>query len=111
MGTINSYVNRETREQEDLELGGFHGDGDADEENASHGDGGVALPVLGAAVGPTAHAPHLAPEVPSMLASSSSSHSRSTTQNGNLQSQIQSKPQLLKKKKSIFAQSHAQPKP
>jgi hypothetical protein len=46
-----------------LELGGFHGDGDADEEDAEHGDGGVAAPVHGPAVGPARHAPHLLPEV------------------------------------------------
>uniref|UniRef100_M8BRL5 Uncharacterized protein n=1 Tax=Aegilops tauschii TaxID=37682 RepID=M8BRL5_AEGTA len=46
-----------------LELGGFHGDGDADEEDADHGDGGVAAPVDGPAIGPARHAPHLLPEV------------------------------------------------
>ena len=48
-----------------LELGGLHGDGDADEEDAEHGDGGVAAPVYGPAVGPARHAPHLLPEVAS----------------------------------------------
>lgn len=47
-----------------LELGRLHGDGDADEEDAEHGDGGVAAPVNGAAVGPARHAPHLLAEVP-----------------------------------------------
>ena len=36
--------------REDLELGRFHGDGDVDEEDTSHGDGSVALPVLGLVV-------------------------------------------------------------
>lgn len=42
-----------------LELRGFHGDGDADKEDAEHGDSGVAAPVDGAAVGPARHAPDL----------------------------------------------------
>lgn len=46
-----------------LELGGLHGDGDADEEDAEHGDGGVTAPVDGAAVGPARHAPYLLAEV------------------------------------------------
>lgn len=46
-----------------LELRGLHGDGDADEEDAEHGDGRVAAPVDGAAVGPARHAPHLLAEV------------------------------------------------
>lgn len=51
------------RERGDLEFSRFHGDGDADEEDAGHGDGSVALPVLGPAVGPTGHGPHLGPEI------------------------------------------------
>uniref|UniRef100_A0A2P2K8Q7 Uncharacterized protein n=1 Tax=Rhizophora mucronata TaxID=61149 RepID=A0A2P2K8Q7_RHIMU len=47
-----------------LKLGGLDSNGDADEENAGHGDGGVAAPVLGPAVRASAHAPHLLPEVP-----------------------------------------------
>jgi len=46
-----------------LELGGLHGDGDADEEDAEHGDGGVTAPVDGAAVGTARHAPYLLAEV------------------------------------------------
>jgi len=46
-----------------LKLGGLHGDGDADEEDTEHGDGCVAAPVDGAAVGPSRHAPHLLAEV------------------------------------------------
>ncbi|RWW05295.1 hypothetical protein GW17_00031442 [Ensete ventricosum] len=55
---------RDKGEDNDLELGGFNGDRDADEEDAEEGYGGVALPVLGAAVRPTGHAPHLRSEVP-----------------------------------------------
>lgn len=51
-----------------LELGGLHGDGDADEEDAEHGDGGVAAPVHGPAVGPARHAPYLLPEVAASVA-------------------------------------------
>lgn len=54
---------RRRRKGKNLELGGLHGDGDANEEDAEHGDGGVPFPVLGAAVGPARHAPHLGPEV------------------------------------------------
>lgn len=46
-----------------LELGRLHGDWDADEEDAEHGDGGVAAPMDGAAVWPARHAPHLLAEV------------------------------------------------
>ena len=46
-----------------LEFSGFHSDGDADEDNAEHGNGGVALPVLGTAVRATAHTPDLVPEI------------------------------------------------
>lgn len=51
-----------------LELGGLHGDGDADEEDAEHGDGGVPAPVHGPAVGPARHAPYLLPEVAASVA-------------------------------------------
>ncbi|RRT82686.1 hypothetical protein B296_00019492 [Ensete ventricosum] len=56
-------MGREHEQNTDLELRGLHGDGDADEEDAEHGDGGVALPVLGPAIGPARHAPHLVPKV------------------------------------------------
>eukprot|EP00268_Persea_americana_P027428 TRINITY_DN2680_c0_g1_i2.p1 TRINITY_DN2680_c0_g1~~TRINITY_DN2680_c0_g1_i2.p1 ORF type:complete len:124 (-),score=19.01 TRINITY_DN2680_c0_g1_i2:423-794(-) len=46
-----------------LELYGNHGDGDAGEEDAEHGDGSVALPVLRPAVGASSHAPYLCPEI------------------------------------------------
>lgn len=46
-----------------LELGRLHGDGDADEEDAGHGDSGVAAPVLGPAVWATGHAPDLGTKV------------------------------------------------
>jgi hypothetical protein len=46
-----------------LELCGLHSDGDADEEDAEHGDGGVTAPVDGAAVGAARHAPYLLAEV------------------------------------------------
>lgn len=52
----------------DLKLRRFHGDGDANEENTSHGDRCVALPVQGATVRTTAHSPHLGPEIPSAMA-------------------------------------------
>ncbi|CAL1385119.1 unnamed protein product [Linum trigynum] len=47
----------------DLKLRRFHGDGNADEEDADHGDGSVAAPVLWAAIRATGHAPHLPPEI------------------------------------------------
>lgn len=46
-----------------LELGGFDGDGDTDEEDAGHGDGGVAFPVLRPAVRPAGHTPYLVSEI------------------------------------------------
>lgn len=52
------------RTGDDLELGGLHGDGYADEEDAGHGDGGIAAPVLGTAVWAARHAPNLGPKVP-----------------------------------------------
>ncbi len=54
---------REREIGRDLELGGLHGDGDADEEDANHGDCGVAAPVLGPAVWAARHAPDLGPKV------------------------------------------------
>jgi hypothetical protein len=59
-----------------LELGGFHGDGDADEEDAEHGDGRVAAPVHGPAVGPARHAPHLLPEVAASAGAMVAAHLR-----------------------------------
>jgi hypothetical protein len=55
---------RGDRRGANLELGGLHRDGDADEEDADHGDGGVEAPVLGPAVWAARHAPHLGPKVP-----------------------------------------------
>lgn len=49
--------------KKNLELSRFHGDRDADEEYAGHGDGSVALPVLWPTVGPTGHTPHLLSEI------------------------------------------------
>lgn len=69
----------------DLELGRLHGDRNADEEDSEHGERRVALPVLGPTVGPTAHAPHLGPEVSSVgpmpisVRMFTSSHARSPT--------------------------------
>ncbi|KAM1019288.1 hypothetical protein ACFX2I_040684 [Malus domestica] len=67
--------------EKDLELGRFHGDRNADKEDAGHGNGGVALPVLGPTVWPTTHAPHLGPEVtavgPISVCVLTSSHARS----------------------------------
>lgn len=51
----------------DLELSGFHGDGDTNEEDAEHCDGGVALPVLGATIRATRHTPNPTPEIPTYL--------------------------------------------
>lgn len=57
-----------------LELGGFHGDRDTNEENAEHSNRSIATPVLGPAIWATRHAPHLRPEIlcsmPSMFSSS-----------------------------------------
>lgn len=63
--TFSQQPNRNLTERErgDLELGGLHGDGDADEEDAGHGDSGVAAPVLGPAVWATGHAPDLGTKV------------------------------------------------
>ena len=54
---------RERERERYLEFSGFHSDGDADEDNAEHGNGGVALPVLWATVRATAHTPDLVPEI------------------------------------------------
>lgn len=67
--------------KKDLELGRFHGDRNADKEDAGHGDGGVALPVLGPTVRTPTHAPHLGPEVsvgPISVCMFTSSHARSS---------------------------------
>ena len=42
-----------------LELSRFHGDGDADKEDAEHSKGCVPTPMLGPTVRPTRHAPYL----------------------------------------------------
>lgn len=54
----------------DLKLGGFHGDWNANEDDAGHGDGSVALPVLWPAVRATGHGPDLLPEVAAVVSSS-----------------------------------------
>lgn len=41
----------EASERRNLKLGGFHGDGNADEKDTGHGNGGVTPPVLGPTVG------------------------------------------------------------
>lgn len=46
-----------------LELGRFHSDWDANEKDAEHGNGSVALPVFGPAIWASSHAPHLRPEI------------------------------------------------
>nr|AFK44921.1 unknown [Lotus japonicus] len=46
-----------------LELSGKLEDGDANEEDTEHGDGGVTLPVLGTTVRATGHTPYLVPEI------------------------------------------------
>lgn len=53
----------QNKKKTNLELGGFHGDGYADEEDSEHGDGGVSFPVLGPAVGAAGHAPDFGSEV------------------------------------------------
>ena len=61
----------------DLKLGGFHGDGDTNKEEAEHCNGSIALPVLGPTVRATAHTPNLVPEIAmnlSMAMISSSAH-------------------------------------
>lgn len=50
----------------DLELGRFHGDWNANEKDADHGNGSVALPVFGPAIWTSRHAPHLRPEISAM---------------------------------------------
>nr|GLL38948.1 hypothetical protein DM860_008399 [Ipomoea trifida]GMD49676.1 hypothetical protein DM860_008399 [Ipomoea batatas]GMD55168.1 hypothetical protein DM860_008399 [Ipomoea batatas] len=50
-------------EDSDLELGGFHGDGNANENDSCHGDGGIAFPVDGPAIRSAGHGPDLGPEV------------------------------------------------
>lgn len=56
----------------DLELGGFHGDGDTNEEDAEHSDGGVAFPVFGATIRTTGHTPNLVSEISVYLSMSMS---------------------------------------
>lgn len=53
------------RKGRDLELDRNHGDRDTEDEDAGHGNGSVALPVLGPAVRPTRHAPDFGPKVTS----------------------------------------------
>jgi hypothetical protein len=60
--------NKKKKNDEHLELGRFHSDRDANEDNADQSDGGVALPVHGATVGPTSHTPNLGPEIPGSMA-------------------------------------------
>ncbi|RAL40701.1 hypothetical protein DM860_008399 [Cuscuta australis] len=47
----------------DLELCGFDGNRNANEDDSSHGDGGIALPMHGPAVRSAGHGPDLGPEV------------------------------------------------
>lgn len=66
----------------DLELGGFHGDWNANEDDAGHGDGSVAFPVPGPAVRATGHGPDLLPEVAAVISSSGHGlHSSSAAKN------------------------------
>lgn len=58
---MNEAIEREG--EGNLEASGEFEDGDADEENAEHGNGGVALPVLGATVRATCHTPYLVPDI------------------------------------------------
>lgn len=47
-----------------LEFDGNHGDGDTGENDSGHGEGSVALPVLGATIGSTRHTPNFGSEIP-----------------------------------------------
>lgn len=50
-------------EASDLKLGGFHGDGNANENNSGHGECGIAFPVHGPAIRSASHGPDLGPEI------------------------------------------------
>lgn len=61
-------------EGRNLKLGGFHGDGYADEKDTGHCNGGVTPPVLGPTVGASKKGPHIFREISIDMPMLASSH-------------------------------------